>query len=392
MVVTVPDSAALVVPDATDAAWAKIRFGPGGWDRLAAVLPRIGDEPVLVVIYNAIRDAVRSADLDPATALDLINDGIPAVRAELIVSSVLTFAADQLAGAYCPVAERSSRLVRVRDLAGRLLAAAEPGSDRQLTAFRLAVRCHDDADRLRAWADEQELPDGLRLDPDLHWELVRRLAVVAPDPRTIDAALGRDPSSAGRVQAARAQAALGTAQAKAAAWGRLSAVRISARTSCMQHGEGFFDPAQADLTEPYVARFFTEIGATAESRSGWSLGEVAARPTPGRPRRSRRWTGRTGFATGLAPPIRRALVDATDQLAPSRCRPTHLPRGAAARADPLRTRCATTCRPLASACRGNERQIFRDRARSSPRPQSARGGGRSTRRIGLTGDQWRGHG
>ena len=62
---TVPDSAVLVVPDATDATWAKIRFGPGGWDRLAAVLPKIGDEPVLVVIYNAIRDAVRSADLAP---------------------------------------------------------------------------------------------------------------------------------------------------------------------------------------------------------------------------------------------------------------------------------------------------------------------------------------
>ena len=194
---------------------------PGGWDRLAPVLPMINDEPVLVVIYNAIRDAVRSADLDPAAALDLISNGIPTVRAELIVSSVLKFAADQLAGAYCTVAERPARLARVRDLAGRLLATAEAGSDRQLTAFRLLVRCHDDADRLRGWADGQELPDGLRLDPDLYWELVRRLAVVAPDPRTIDAALDRDRSSAGRVQAARAQAALGTAEAKAAAWERL---------------------------------------------------------------------------------------------------------------------------------------------------------------------------
>ena len=114
---TVPENAALVVPDATDATWAKIRFGPDGWGRLAPVLPKIGDEPVLVVIYNAIRDAVRSADLDPAIALDLISSGIPAVRAELIVSSVLKFAADQLAGSYCPVPERPARLARVRDLA-----------------------------------------------------------------------------------------------------------------------------------------------------------------------------------------------------------------------------------------------------------------------------------
>ena len=56
---TVPGSAVLVVPDATDATWAKIRFGPDGWARVAPVLPSITDEPVLVVIYNAIRDAVR---------------------------------------------------------------------------------------------------------------------------------------------------------------------------------------------------------------------------------------------------------------------------------------------------------------------------------------------
>ena len=315
MIVAVPENAVLVVPDATDATWAKIRFGPGGWDRLAPVLPKIGDEPVLVVIYNAIRDAVRSADLDPAAALELIGNGIPAVRAELILSSVLTFAADQLAGAYCPVAERPARLARVRDLASRLLATAEAGSDRQLTAFRLLVRCHDDADRLRGWADGQELPDGLALDPDLHWELVRRLAVVAPDPRSIDEALDRDRSSAGRVQAARAHAALGTAEAKAAAWERLMHPSNLSAYELYATGEGFFNPAQAELTAPYVARFFTEIGATAEFRSGWSLGEVAVKAYP--------WSATSeqtlglaeqALATDLAAPIRRSLVDATDQL------------------------------------------------------------------------------
>ena len=59
-----PADSALVVPDVTDATWAKIRFGPDGWDGWLPVLPMITDEPVLVVIYNAIRDAVRSADLD----------------------------------------------------------------------------------------------------------------------------------------------------------------------------------------------------------------------------------------------------------------------------------------------------------------------------------------
>ena len=145
--------------------------------------------------------------------------------------------------------------------------------------------------------------------------MVRRLAVVAPDPRSIDAALDRDRSSAGRVQAARARAALGTAEAKAAAWELLMRPSELSAYELYATGEGFFDPAQTDLTAPYVARFFTEIGATAEFRSGWSLGEVAAKAYP--------WSATSAetlaladraLATDLAAPIRRALVDATDQL------------------------------------------------------------------------------
>ena len=68
----VPQDSTLVIPDLTDATWAKIRFGPDGWQRVASVLGSITDEPALVVIYNAVRDAVRDAQLAPAVALDLL--------------------------------------------------------------------------------------------------------------------------------------------------------------------------------------------------------------------------------------------------------------------------------------------------------------------------------
>jgi aminopeptidase N len=131
----------------------------------------------------------------------------------------------------------------------------------------------------------------------------------------IDAALERDRSSAGRVHAARAQAALGTEEAKAAAWERLMHPSHVSAYELYATGESFFDPAQTELTAPYVARFFTEIGATAEFRSGWSLGEVAVKAYP--------WSATSeqtlglaeqALGTDLAAPIRRSLVDATDQL------------------------------------------------------------------------------
>ena len=79
-----------------------------------------------------------------------------------IATSVLRFATDQLAGAYCPVPERPARLARVRDVTTKLLAGAEPGSDRQLTAFRLLVRCEDDAGLLRAWLEGRSTAGGSR--------------------------------------------------------------------------------------------------------------------------------------------------------------------------------------------------------------------------------------
>ena len=141
------------MPDGTDAAWAKIRFGPDGWTRLASVLPRITDEPVLVVVANAIRDAVRDAELAPPVALDLILAAVPGVADETIVDALLRFAADQLAGPYAPPAERPARLARVAQTAETLLRGAAPGSDRQLAAFRLVVRCTSDHVLLRGWFD-----------------------------------------------------------------------------------------------------------------------------------------------------------------------------------------------------------------------------------------------
>ena len=46
--VPVAGPAVLVTPDATDVAWAKLRFGPDGWERVAAALPVLQDETASV--------------------------------------------------------------------------------------------------------------------------------------------------------------------------------------------------------------------------------------------------------------------------------------------------------------------------------------------------------
>ena len=279
------------------------------------MLPRIIDEPILVVISNAIRDAVRHAELAPSAALDLIVTGMAGVADDTIVVALFRFAADQLAGPYAPVAARAARLARVAEAAAELLRGAPPGSDRQLVAFRLLVRCTSDQDMLRRWFDEQQLPPGMVLDPELGWQIAQRLAALDPDPSPIETALARDPSAAGRVAAARARATLGRTETKDQAWSWLMQPSELSPHELYAIAEGFFEAGQTELTKEYVSRYFTEIGATAEFRSGWVLGEVAGRAYP--------WTAATpetlqladaALAGNLPGPVRRALLDGTDRL------------------------------------------------------------------------------
>jgi len=313
--ITVPADALLVVPDLHDDTWAKIRFGPDGWSRVAEALPRIIDEQPAVVIYNAIRDSVRDAALSPVRALDMVCAGLRSCRSDVILTSVTGFAQDQLAGAYCPVGERSERLERVHRMAWQVLGESEPGSDHQLTAFRLVVRSAADVDGLRRWYRGDRLPEGVVLDPELVWTIVERLAGLTDERRFITHALDRDPSAAAQVHAARARAALPDAEAKEVAWSLLMRPSAASGLELYATAEGFFAPNQSELLKPFVTRYFSEIGNTAQFRTGWPLGEVAARAYP--------WSVATPetlqlaeqtLARDLASPLRRALVDGTDRM------------------------------------------------------------------------------
>ena len=196
-----------MVADSGDDSWAKIRFGAAGWQPVAELLPRIEAAPTRVVLYNAIRDAVRDAELDPEQALDMVLAALAQEPVELVAAELLQFATEKLAGSFAMPADRPARRARIAGLAHQLLAAAAPGSDAQLEAARAGIRASDDTDWLRAWWAGEQLPSGLVIDAELRWALVTRLAALgALSAADIDAELARDESTAGVVHAARARA------------------------------------------------------------------------------------------------------------------------------------------------------------------------------------------
>ena len=314
--VVVSPAAAVIVPDAGDETWARIRFGEDAWEAVRHALPGLVDSASVVVIYNGLRDAVRDAEIDPRVALDLVCTTIGTSNDDVMIEAMLQFAQFQLAGSYASPPERADRLSRVHTTALAITESSDPGSDRQLEAFRLTVKSSADAAGLRGWLESRDLPDALTIDRELAWTVIERLACLDPDPSAIDVALVRDQSASALEHAARARSSLPAAAAKDAAWQLLMKPSGISAYEVYATAAGFFDAGQTALTEPYLERFFAEIPDTADFRTGWVLGQVAAQayPVMASTAEPLELAERTLARADLAAPIRRSLVDGTDQL------------------------------------------------------------------------------
>ncbi|HEX8488393.1 MAG TPA: aminopeptidase N [Propionibacteriaceae bacterium] len=314
--VEVPEDVALLIPDVGDDTWAKIRFGPGGWDLLRAVLPQLGDPVGRVVLYNSLRDGVRDAEVDPAAALEVICRAAVTERSEVVLGSVLEFAQGQLAGPFSPPRLRAGRRAQVCAAARSVVDSSPPGSDHQLAAFRRLILSCDDPDLQRGWLGSAGLPGGIELDPELRWSIVTRLTALTADERWVEDGLRQDHSGLARSYAARARAQLPLPEAKERAWQLLMRPSGMGAYEVYSTAEGFFHPAQTTVTAPYVQRYFSDIVETSTFRSGWALGRVAtlAFPAEAATQHTLDLANATLARDDLLPSLQRKLRDRTDAL------------------------------------------------------------------------------
>ncbi len=258
--VIVPD---LLLVNDEDHTWAKIRLDDrsmatvldGGIARLDDSLPR-------ALLWAAIWDLTRDAELAPGDYVRLVLDGIIRERAIGVTEDLIKHVRESID--FLGRADR--REERLRAMAARsreILRGAEPGGDVQLAharSYGRAAASPDDVSLLRRWLDGVDVPEGLVMDVELRWLIVRRLAVLdAIDESIIRAELDRDPTSSGLEHAATARASLPQPEAKAAAWSALIESDALSNHLVAATARGFWHPEQADLGRPYVEPYFATM-------------------------------------------------------------------------------------------------------------------------------------
>ena len=264
--------AAIVIND-DDLGYAKIRLDPQSSQVVQQHLPDIPSVLTRAVLWGALWDACRDAELSPGRYVELALRGVAteteatAVRSILNQGGVATYS-------YAAPVRRSELAERWTSGLHERLVDAVPGSDLQLAlarAFAAAANPGWAADLLQSWLDGVAIPSGLTVDTDLRWLLVSNLSRMGRmDLDAIAAEERRDGTITGSEQAAGARAAIPSAEAKAEAW-RL-AVTEDGITNTMQSAIclGFWVRGQDEVLMPYVERYFRAAEDISALRGGWA--------------------------------------------------------------------------------------------------------------------------
>jgi aminopeptidase N len=242
--------AAVVVLNAGGETFARVRLDEQSWAAVEAGLSQVPDDLARALLWSVATDRARTGDLAFDDLLALVRDHLPGEPHPAIVSAVLRWV-----GIVLPlVASADTAGDAVAATAGACAAALDTGPSPDLAVVwtRKLAAADTDHDRLRAWAAASD-------DPALRWIALHRLASLgALDHDAIERERAADGTVVGDLGAGRALAAIPDADAKAAAWARMTEDPHISNRLFEAMAEGFWDVEQTELVAPYVARYWTE--------------------------------------------------------------------------------------------------------------------------------------
>ncbi|MEN3612816.1 aminopeptidase N [Plantactinospora sp. ZYX-F-223] len=309
-------AARLLLPNDGDLTFAKVRLDAGSVAAVPAALPELADPLARALLWAEALDAVTDGERPVADLVALVVAALPAETEVAVVQDVLARARNLL-DRYLDPEVRPAALEQLAGACARLLAVAPPGGSGQLAAARGWISATVDTARLTGWLAGKDVPDGLAVDAELRWAVLRRLAVLgaAGEPE-IAAEQAADRSASGAEWAATCRAALPDPAAKEHAWRLLVGETSLSNRLLEATARGFWQPEQAGLTDSYVERYFAEMPAAARQRTPWVADRVAGL---GYPRyavsaRTRELAAALLARDDLSPGLRRVVVDEDDDL------------------------------------------------------------------------------
>jgi aminopeptidase N len=259
----------LILLNDDDLTYAIVRFD----DRsLATLIESVGaftDSLARTVSWSAVLDMVQRAELSVPAFVKILVGGM---GAEPVVSvlQILHMTASRLMAVNADPTWLPEGKAQLASAALELLRSAEPGGDHQLAWAQLlawTAVTPEQLDFLAGVLDGTEVVQGLTVDTELRWALLRRLAATGRvTDAEIDAELAADSTDAGRRHAAASRAAIPDAKHKEAAWQLLTQSVELGHEGVMAVASGFGQPEHAALLTPYVDAYFAVLPEIWESR------------------------------------------------------------------------------------------------------------------------------
>ncbi len=262
------------VPDLTlvndgDLTYAKIRLDERSLRTVVSRLGDLDDSLARTLCWTACWDMTRDGEMPARDYVQLVINNIDKETKIGVVQSLLA----QAASAVNIYGDPANRDAAGQQLAERALAGlekADPGTDLQLAwarAFIGAASSDEHLESVRRLLDGSVEFDGLKIDTDLRWTIIRALAAagtVGHD--VIDAELERDRTDRGGRHAASARAAIPTAEAKQQAWTTIVEDTSMPLATADEMMGGFHQFGQEELLGPYAERFFEALPQVWSSR------------------------------------------------------------------------------------------------------------------------------
>ncbi|MBY9076689.1 aminopeptidase N [Nocardioides sp. WL0053] len=260
----------LVLLNDGDYTYSKIRLDERSLATVVGSIDTLDDSLARALCWGATWDMTRDAEMSTSDFVTLVLRGLGTETDLTAVGSLLRNAKTAV-DLYSAPASRASLKATWESGLRKLLENAEPGSDHQLAlarAYGAAATSEEALGFVQGLYDGSATLDGLTVDTDLRWALLKSLAASGrADRDAVLAERDRDNTISGQENAAAALTVIPTAEAKETAWND-AVVRDDVPNETQRSiAFSFQVPGQEELLAPYVARYL-DVAATIWEQKG----------------------------------------------------------------------------------------------------------------------------